>query len=551
MASIFISYRRSDSAGLAGRLYDRLERNFARGELFIDIDSIEAGADFTQVLDETLAQCRIVLVMIGPGWLASPDGQGGRRLDDPGDFVRREIEAALARDIAVVPVLVDGAVMPMAAQLPESLRKLAVRNAVEIRTARFGPDADDLIRSLKARMKREKPRKAAFAAVAGLVLMLAGGLGLAAYRGLPPFAGLDRERGQRAFAGQEQPAPIEGRLTGAASQDAKADGDDAGVMRTPVIQHVPAPVPAPESLRSAAMAQTPAATPVVVASAAPPETAPASSAPAPVAATASAGPRKTAESFRDCETCPAMVSIPPGRFTIGSPLTERGRSPDEGPPREIAIAGLLAVSRYPVSFDQWDACLAEGGCNAYRPGDYGWGRGKSPVIFVSWQDAKAYVAWLSQKTGQVYRLLSEAEWEYAARGCSSSRCANDPFWFGAEITPGKANYDWRQSYNDSPKAQGLRRTYPIDTDAANDFGLNQMAGNVRQWVEDCWVPDYAEMPGDGAARLGGDCARRVTRGGSWADDPKELRSAARSWEVADPRGRSAQIGFRVARVLAR
>jgi formylglycine-generating enzyme required for sulfatase activity len=170
------------------------------------------------------------------------------------------------------------------------------------------------------------------------------------------------------------------------------------------------------------------------------------------------------------------------------------------------------------------------------------------VINVSWTDAKAYVEWLSRKTGAPYRLLSEAEWEYAARGCASKACSQMAYWFGDDITPDKANYDWRFAYNGSPKAQALRHTVAVDTGDANPFGLLNVHGNVSEWVEDCWNKTLSGLPADGSARTTGDCTSRVIRGGSWSDEPKDLRSAKRTWEV--PGERRAQIGFRVARSLA-
>jgi formylglycine-generating enzyme required for sulfatase activity/uncharacterized caspase-like protein len=253
------------------------------------------------------------------------------------------------------------------------------------------------------------------------------------------------------------------------------------------------------------------------------------------------------DSFQECEGCPAMVTMPAGSFTMGSPAGELQRGPDEGPQQEVVIGRAFAVGRSEVSFEEWLACVAEGGCNAYRPGDYGWGFGKRPVINVSWTDAKAYVKWLSEKTGAPYRLLSESEREYVTRGCTSPACPSTPFWFGKEISPARANYDWRYSYDGSAKAQPPRRTVATDASTANPFGLLHVHGNVWEWVEDCWNASLASLPNDGAPRITGDCNSRVIRGGAWSDEPKDLRSAKRSWEVIGER--RAEIGFRVARTL--
>jgi formylglycine-generating enzyme required for sulfatase activity len=255
---------------------------------------------------------------------------------------------------------------------------------------------------------------------------------------------------------------------------------------------------------------------------------------------------KPQEHFKECDNCPEMVVVPGGGFVMGSPGNEPSRATDEGPQQQITFGHAFAVGRSAVTFAEWNECVAEGGCNAYRPGDYGWGAGNRPVINVSWNDAQAYVKWLSQKTGAPYRLLSEAEREYVTRGCALA-CPSTPFWFGAEISPERANYDWRYSYAGSAKAQPPRRTVATDAATPNPFGLFQVHGNVREWVEDCWNASLAGVPRDGTARKSGDCASHVVRGGSWADEPKDLRSAKRSWEMTTER--RAEIGFRVARAL--
>lgn len=250
--------------------------------------------------------------------------------------------------------------------------------------------------------------------------------------------------------------------------------------------------------------------------------------------------------FRECDLCPVMAVIPSGTNIMGSPPGEPGRSANEGRQQLITIRPPLAVGRSEVSFEEYLACIAEGGCKPGRPSDYEWGYGKQPAINVSWDDAQKYVDWLSQKTKGRYRLLSEAEWEYAARGCAKV-CESTPFWFGDDIDKSHANYDWRYVYLGGAKNVPLLRTVPIDQGQANPFGLLNVHGNVREWVQDCWNEALDGIAKDGAPRLTGDCSRRVVRGGSWDDPPKDLRSAKRSWELpSEPR---AQIGFRVAREL--
>lgn len=254
------------------------------------------------------------------------------------------------------------------------------------------------------------------------------------------------------------------------------------------------------------------------------------------------------EFFRDCSLCPVMARLPLGKALIGSPEREVGRKAEEGPRREINFATPIAIGRSEVSFAEWDACVAEGGCRFHRPDDYGMGRGFSPAIFISWDDANAYAAWLSAKTGASYRLPTEAEWEFAARGCQSQACVNNPFSFGEEIKPDDANYNWNISYNGSQRRLPRRKTMAIDEGSKpNGFGLLHVHGNVAEWVQDCSGRNYQSLTGDGRPQIGGDCQSRIVRGGHWNDDPRAVRSAARAWE--EQGARSPYIGFRIVRNL--
>ena len=208
--------------------------------------------------------------------------------------------------------------------------------------------------------------------------------------------------------------------------------------------------------------------------------------------------RKPGDTFRDCPGCPELVVVPGGYF--GRPF---------------------AVGVYEVTFGEWDACVVGGGCGGYRPDDEGWGRGRRPVVNVSWNDAKAYVRGLSRKTGHEYRLLSEAEWEYVARAGTTTK-----YWWGNDVGRNRANCDGCGSRWDN------RQTAPVGSFTANPFGLHDVHGNVWEWVEDCWE---------------GDCNRRVLRGGSWNGLPGGLRSAFRSRGTTGDRDFNA--GFRVARTL--
>jgi formylglycine-generating enzyme required for sulfatase activity len=245
--------------------------------------------------------------------------------------------------------------------------------------------------------------------------------------------------------------------------------------------------------------------------------------------------------FADCEDCPQMVVLPAGTFMMGSPTGERFRGAE--PLHEVVISEPFAVGKYEITFDEWNACLADGGCGAYTPTDHGWGQGDRPVIQVHFDDALTYIAWLSQKTGRAYRLLSETEWEYAARAGTQT-----PFSFGDTISSELANYDGRTGYDGGPTGEFREQTLPVGSFEPNAFGLYDMHGNVWEWVQDCWNDFYTEtVPNEGSAWLDGDCTGRIMRGGSWEDYSGELRSAARVGSGRDESYWS--DGFRVARGL--
>ena len=253
-----------------------------------------------------------------------------------------------------------------------------------------------------------------------------------------------------------------------------------------------------------------------------------------------------AQSFRDCPSCPEMVAVPAGEFMMGSPQSERGRGKDEGPQHPVTIAKPFAAGKYEVTFSEWDACVAEGGCS-YKPGDEGWGRGRHPVINVSWNDVREFTAWLSKKTGKEYRLLSEAEWEYAARGVTRISDASTPFSTGATINYKQANYDANFTYGPGQQGSYRQKTTDVGTFPKNAFGLYDMHGNVWEWVQDCYKPSYKARPSDGSPVTAANCDLHILRGGSWNYYPKLLRSAYRY--ATAPEVRLNNFGFRVARAM--
>jgi formylglycine-generating enzyme required for sulfatase activity len=244
---------------------------------------------------------------------------------------------------------------------------------------------------------------------------------------------------------------------------------------------------------------------------------------------------KPGDTFKECATdCPEMIVVPAGSFVMGSPPTEKGRNADESPQHKVTIAKRFAISKFDVTFSDWDACVSVGSCP--QVGDGGMGGGTKPVINVGWKEAEQYVAWLAAVTGQPYRLLTEAEWEYAARAGTTTA-----YYWGDNIGTGNANCIGCGSKWDN------QQTSPVGSFKPNAFGLYDMAGNVFQWVQDCYNGTYDGAPTDGSAWTSEDCSRHVVRGGSWHIDPRSLRSAARVG--ATPDNRVYFLGFRVGRTL--
>lgn len=255
------------------------------------------------------------------------------------------------------------------------------------------------------------------------------------------------------------------------------------------------------------------------------------------------GSKGVVETFRDCAECPLMVNIAGGDFMMGD-LSGSGNA-NELPVHVVTIQAF-AAGVFEVTWDEWDACVADGGCDGpaveSAGGDNGWGRATRPAVEISWQDAQDYAAWLSARSGKTYRLLTESEWEYTARGGTTANS-----WWGDQgpaacdgVAINGVNYDRCNPLS--------TRTDPVGTYQPNPFGLHDVHGNIREWVQDCSNDDYSGAPDDGSAWLMGNCVERVVRGGSWDQGESNVRSAFRSSFPATDRRNG--VGFRVARTQA-
>ena len=240
-----------------------------------------------------------------------------------------------------------------------------------------------------------------------------------------------------------------------------------------------------------------------------------------------------------------MIVVPAGSYLMGSAKRDRDVGEwdfeAENPVHRVTIREPFAVGVYEVTFAEWDACVAAGACGGERPDDRGWGRGRRPVINVLWWHAQQFVMWLREGTGDAYRLLSEAEWEYVARAGTTT-----PFHTGERISDREANYRGDcYVVGRGPQTLNRRQTLPVGEFSPNAFGVYDMHGNVWEWVQDCWNDNYRGAPTDGSAWENDEYCYHMARGGSFASCPSELRSASRGFESYG----NSDIGFRVARTL--
>ncbi|MDE0128593.1 MAG: formylglycine-generating enzyme family protein [Gammaproteobacteria bacterium] len=237
---------------------------------------------------------------------------------------------------------------------------------------------------------------------------------------------------------------------------------------------------------------------------------------------------------------PEMVVLPAGSFRMGC-VSGMDCFDDQKPVRQVTISEPIAVSRFEITFEDYERFADSNNLD-----DESWGRGRRPAVNVSWDDAKQYVAWLSSQTGEAYRLLTEAEWEYAARAGSTTK-----YHFGnnqSDLCEYANLWDKDAGNGDAPCSDGAGlQTAEAGSYAPNAFGLHDMHGNVYEWVEDCWNASYSGAPSDGSAWLDGDCSRRVLRSSSWMDYPRDARTAIRVRFVQGLR--NGVTGFRVARTL--
>jgi len=534
MSTVFISYRRENTAGEARALFNDLVARLGEDSVFMDVDSIALGRDFRSVLQETTAACDLMLVLIGRNWADAKDERGRVRLENPVDYVRLEIETALKRDIAVTPVLVQGAHMPAPEDLPAEIRDLAYRNGFELSHNRWESDVGEMVRRFDLYGPKGshegKPiaDKQSERAPSGL-------------RDISAAPAIPRAKPQRRLSARQ--VQLTRRQTvGIAALTIIGTGLAIAVppirrmMSKPQLRTISFDVP---SLDERGMRNS--------------------------------SEKCSAAIFTEVLGLGAgldMVSIPPGGFMMGSPLQEPERQPDEGPQHYVTFAAFF-IGASPVTQAQWAAVVSahpdrihvdlEASPSFFKGVDL-------PVESITWNQADEFCLRLAAITGRAYRLPSEAEWEYSCRAGTTT-----PFNFGPTITPELANYCGTGGavcgdsagksvasdvYNDVKYTSGAYGQGSVGIFRAtttrpgsfppNRFGLYDMHGNVWEYCLDKWTPTYADALMDGSAYLSGSRdSPRVLRGGSRSHNPAICRSAFRDSLAPDDSGWRGRIGLRV------
>ena len=554
---IFINYRRDDSKADARGLHDRLSRTFGKTKVFMDVDNLLAGQRFDQELEKALDSCDVFLAVIGPQWL---EILNARHEQDERDYVHEEIAAALKRKIIVIPVLVDGAVLPTKAALPEDLHELVLYQKHEISHEKFGRDVEELISAIKTVMKQKSPPRNIPVKKIAAILMTLGLIGASIYA-YPLISSTIKTTLNNSAKIATQKATLVEQQAKETQRIAEEQRQKQKEQERLIAEQAKVKRKAQEEEEERAKQKKLAAEKEKAEKEAK-EKSPRGDAQLQPHIKEDTRLYKPGDTFKDCDDCPEMVVVPPGEFMMGSPKSEKGRSINEGPRHKVTISNKFAVGQFEITRAQFTTFVNETGhdvgnkCTQNNElfavpeeGSFknpGFKQNElHPVVCVNWNDAQTYVKWLTNKTGKIYRLLSEAEWEYAARSKTTT-----PFWFGKLITRNDANYSGVYYY-DGSKGVFRNETATVKSFSSNFFGLYNVHGNVFEWVEDCWHDNYHDAPKDGTAwKKGRDCSKRVIRGGSFYsfnDDGDTSRSAHRSW--AKTNVRIHDIGFRVSRTL--
>ncbi len=562
--AIFISYRRCDSIDIVGRIYDRLVAYFGANSVFKDVDSIPFGVNFRQHLEREVSHCPVLLAVIGPEWLTITDKQGQRRLDDPADWVRVEIEAALKRDSLVIPVLVGGASIPKDTDLPDSLRGLVYRQSALVRhDPDFHRDLDRLIQRLEEVFSRLTPPAGAPSSPYGaLIDDLAAALTAAKSPQEPTPRPLTRRRWLRLMGLG---------LMGGSSTLAVRHWRQSLQELTP--NRIAAPLPSlatlPDRLQRAWTAATDLSSDRTDAYEFASVTVDEFGRQRHQAQVATQAYTEISLETPTGTVLLPLVAIAGGQFLQGAPAAEPGHAAADLQPT-IATVDSFWMSIYPITQAQWRAVAQLPEVNrplATNPAHFK-GDDDRPVEQVTWMEAVEFcdrLSRLAQPGLSPFRLPTEAEWEYACRAKTTT-----PFHTGETLTTALANYDGTYPYRQEPVGTLRGTTTAVGSlGHANAFGLYDMHGNVLEWCADAWTQQVPEaidedIETDSQAdepptteliqadpshtpRPHVEPPVRAIRGGSWQSRPHHCRSAYRTGLTAHSRQRD--VGFRIVRSL--
>lgn len=594
MRKYFINYRPEDSqqADLL-RSFADLHLQKAGEVLWTEANLALSGPDLARDIRQRLISCDAVLALIGPTWAAAHDTVSGAPASfDHDDPVHCGIATALSIGVPVIPVLVNGGALPPPKEVPVELQALGYRATSVIRDKKFKSDSRRLFRRLTPQKLGRKilsgnrlsdtGQHAWTSRLVALSLVAAASVAATLFVNRASLQAMGAELKANAFemvralatsssvqtssewgSGNrptDPPRPAinavddEYTIEAGATLAFNPEGNDTPGLQPPLklatinaspvgtgnvvqlanggtlritgtgLEFVTGPTGNPEEFAYTVAdgdGQTAQARVTIR-----------------IASSLASPTQKPPKAFRDCPDCPEMVLVPGGAFLMGSPPGEVGRFDDEGPQHRVQIKAF-AAGKYEVTWDEYDACVLAGACASAK--DDGFGKGARPVTNVSWDDAKSYARWLSVDTGKRYRLLSEADWEYAARART-----NTAFSVGRTIAASQANFDATKIYGDGQAGEARAKTLPVGAFLSNAFGLFDMHGNVLEWIEDCYAANYsAGQPLDGAPFAPEACTYRIARGGSWSNGPSLLRSALRGGEP--PEVRFNNLGFRIAR----
>ncbi|MCB1815717.1 MAG: SUMF1/EgtB/PvdO family nonheme iron enzyme [Candidatus Competibacteraceae bacterium] len=510
---IFICYRRDDSPGHAGRLYNELRTRFGDDNVFIDVIGLHHGVNINRAIREQLARVDVMVAVIGPRWSGRRIWPFKAKLWAVNDWIRRELEIAKSMEMPIIPVLVSDAPVVQRTDVPSSLRFITDILAAKLHDPLW-QDLPALLNSVEQAASDKSAFRSDVNNVDGpeVVTSYTESPVLTEYNDTPAVLHSDAQIKSDALMDSTD----EDRATNSEPQILTA--------KNQVPEGVPPKLDTPRSRPWILVTSTLIVVLVMWAL---------------WTKIDLLLPRNVlyaAYSYLGIEPGPIepdMVEISAGSFLMGSdPKEDSAAQEDEQPRHDVVIEQPFWIGKYEVTFEEYDAFALNAGREL--PDDEGKGWKNRPVINVSWDDAVAYAEWLTKQTGKPYRLPTEAEWEYAARAGTETL-----YWWGDYIGRNNANCDGCGSQWDD------KQTAPVGSFEPNPFGLFDTAGNVYEWVQDCWHDNYEGAPTDGSAWQGESDCFRVLRGGSWISRPLRVRSAfrarsARNYGFND-------VGFRLAR----